>query len=353
MTGNNRLRKNLPARMRQKKTSSGKVYYYYDTCLKPRKWIALGCHYIDAIKKYAEYEKEYCVKDIKARIAAEITFEFVVNRYVREVIPTKGVTTQKGNMAEVANLLDFFNHPPAPLNLIEPVHIRQYLDLRGQVAKTRANREVALFSHIFNKAREWGYTSNENPCKGVKKFTEKGRDVYITDELFWMVYENSERHIQFLLIVAYLIGQRVSDCLKIKVTDIIDGEIWIKQNKSAARLRVEVIGVLKEVITCLLEERALQKPMHDYLFCKDSQPITYEQLRYGMDRAREKAGIDKALFQFRDLRAKAGTDKDEQGGLDAARALLGHKNSSMTSKYVRPRKGKLVQPTKMDVDREM
>ncbi len=50
------------------------------------------------------------------------------------------------------------------------------------------------------------------------------------------------------------------------------------------------------------------------------------------------------LFQFRDLRAKAGTNKDEQGGLDATRALLGHKNASMTSKYVRLGKGKLVQP---------
>jgi len=52
-------------------------------------------------------------------------------------------------------------------------------------------------------------------------------------------------------------------------------------------------------------------------------------------------------FQFRDLRAKAGTDKDEEAGLSAAKDLLGHKNSSMTVHYVRHRKGKLVNPTRM------
>ena len=39
---------------------------------------------------------------------------------------------------------------------IKPYDVREYLDKRGQAAKTRANREKALLSHVFNKAREWG-----------------------------------------------------------------------------------------------------------------------------------------------------------------------------------------------------
>lgn len=34
-------------------------------------------------------------------------------------------------------------------------HVRGYLDKRGLAAKARANREKALLSHMFNKAREW------------------------------------------------------------------------------------------------------------------------------------------------------------------------------------------------------
>lgn len=55
--------------------------------------------------------------------------------------------------------------------------------------------------------------------------------------------------------------------------------------------------------------------------------------------------MEKDQFQFRDLRAKSGTDKDEQFGLEVARQLLGHKTAQMTSHYVRNRKGKLVAPT--------
>ena len=43
----------LPPRMRAKQTSSGKTYFYYDTCAKPRKWLPLGADYLSALKKYA------------------------------------------------------------------------------------------------------------------------------------------------------------------------------------------------------------------------------------------------------------------------------------------------------------
>ena len=37
---------------------------------------------------------------------------------------------------------------------VETGHLREYMNIRGQAAKVRANRETALFSHMFNKARE-------------------------------------------------------------------------------------------------------------------------------------------------------------------------------------------------------
>ena len=56
--------------------------------------------------------------------------------------------------------------------------MRTYLDLHGQTAKVRANRERALLSHIFNQARAWGYTDAPNPCAGIKGHKETGRDRY-------------------------------------------------------------------------------------------------------------------------------------------------------------------------------
>ena len=51
-------------------------------------------------------------------------------------------------------------------------------------------------------------------------------------------------------------------------------------------------------------------------------------------------------FQFRDLRAKAGTDKAESQDIHAAQKQLGHKTIIMTEHYVRERLGDKVEPTK-------
>ena len=57
--------------------------------------------------------------------------------------------------------------------------------------------------------------------------------------------------------------------------------------------------------------------------------------------------MQKDLFQFRDLRAKAGTDKTESAGdIRAAQLQLGHKSLKMTEHYVRERKGDKVGPTR-------
>lgn len=90
------------------------------------------------------------------------------------------------------------------------------------------------------------------------------------------------------------------------------------------------------------------------LVCNDKgERMTDYMLRGAFDRARLAAAAahpcmakDIEAFQFRDLRAKAGTDKEEKDGMDAAQAQLGHSTAAMTAHYVRHRRGKLVKPTK-------
>jgi integrase len=48
--------------------------------------------------------------------------------------------------------------------------------------------------------------------------------------------------------LALLTGQRPADVLKIKRTDIRDGALWVVQNKTGARLGIEVTGELAKLI---------------------------------------------------------------------------------------------------------
>ncbi|MDW8843893.1 tyrosine-type recombinase/integrase [Pseudomonas carnis] len=332
-------------RLRKRLRPGGRVYYYYDAGEKPRREIALGSDYGAAIVEYARLEKS---RAASALVEAVLTFEYVATKYMEEVVPTKSSTTQKDNTRELKQLLIFFNDPPGPLESIEPKHVVQYLRYRSKTAKVRANREKALLSAIWNFARQSGYTSLANPCAGIKGNKETGRDTYVEDEMFAAVYLHADQPLKDALDLFYLTAQRIGDTLKMDERDLLDNQLLIKQGKTSAKRRIEVVGELKMVIDRILERKKGHKIRSTRLVVMDNgQAMTTSMLRGRFDAARMKAGIEKSAFQMRDLRAKAATDKEEStGSIRDARDQLGHTTVGMTEQYIRRRKGLKVLPTK-------
>lgn len=323
---------NLPRGMRARHRGK-RIHYYLDTGGTPRKEIPLGNDYVLAIQKWAEL--------VKSDVPNVITFRYVAEQYEREVIPHKAPRTQKDNKKELAWLLKFFDEGvPIPLSKIEPINVRQYLDWRKD-APVRANREKALFSHIWNFARGAGLTNKPNPCAGIKGYKETGRDIYIEDQIYKAVWDAAEMPLRDAIDLAYLIGQRPADVLKLLPTDIIDGALWVTQNKTKKKLRISIEGELA-VLVKRIQSRETTGPK-----------LINLSFRGAFDRARTAASLAHPelseqiwAFQFRDLRAKAGTDTEEHNGIEAAQNQLGHATSAMTAHYVRHRRGKLVKPTK-------
>lgn len=340
---------NLPPRMRARAKAGGRLWYYYDAGGKPRKEIPLGCEYTEAIRKWAKLESVQPDNILQAT-----TFKDVADRYIRDVLPAKAARTQRDNLVELNFLFEFFNNPPAPLESIKPEHIRKYLDWRGRTARVRANREKALFSHIWNTARAWGITDKPNPCAGIKGFTETGRDIYIEDAVLEAVWQASDVAMRDALDLAYLTGQRPADTLCMRATDIKDGALHIQQGKTSKKLRIEIIGALAALIE-RIEKRKQGYKVHTLaLVCTETgRPLTEGALRSRFEKARSAAAkakpeLSEAIkaFQFRDLRAKAGTDKADSEGMREAQIQLGHNSMKMTEHYVRARRGEKVTPTK-------
>lgn len=302
--------------------------YYHVTTTTPRKWTALGPDRALALLAWAKLEGAEPDPGVR-------TFGMVAARYAREVIPTKAPRTQQDNHKELANLCAVFDR--VLIDAIKPHHVRSYLDERGKTAKARANRERALLSHLFNRAREWGYTDAPNPCQGIKGFTEKGRDRYVTDGEYRAVWEAADQTLRDAMDLALLTGQRPADVLKIKRDDLRDGALWVVQNKTGAKRAIGLTGELAALV-----ERINARPrerLSAWLVQDDcGQPLGTFALRSRFDKARKLAQVD---FQFRDLRAKAATDT---GDLAHSQALLGHQTRQMTEHYVKRRIGERVNP---------
>ena len=314
--------KNLPPRMHRRRNA-----FYYVT---RGKWIPLGSDLTVAKRKWAELESKPVPLELN-------TVASVILRYRNEVLPLKAPRTQKDNDKELRLLEEVFGH--MSIDTIEPRDVRAYLDFRKK-SPVRANREKALLSHVFNKAREWGYTDKANPCSGVRGYHEDGRDRYVEDVEYRAAWEKADQLTRDAMDLAYLTGQRPADVLKLKRSDIRDGALWVTQGKTGKKLPIAIIGALADTIEQLLNRKYKVTSLH-LLQNDKGDPLSYNSLRFRFEAARKAADVN---FQFRDLRAKAASDIQNS---ERAKKLLGHASQKMTEHYIRSRVGELVEPVRI------
>jgi integrase len=327
-------------RFRARKQKSGTVCYYYDHGGKPRREEPLGSDYGLAIKRWAELEHESTIP-----APAVLMFRWVAQQYMAEIAPNKAARTFADNQKEVVNLIAFFDDPPAPLEAIKPVNVRQYLTWR-KAAPVRANREKALLSHIWNFARDKGYTALPNPCAGIKGFKEKGRDAYVEDDQFEAIWQQADVCLRDAMDLAYLTGQRPADVLRLSEMDARDGALHVQQGKTGAKVRIAIEGQLSDVLDRIRERKRGFKVHSTRLVVNEyGRPIGVNAMSRRWAKACTAAKIEG--LQFRDLRAKAGTDKTESSGdVRQAQKQLGHASVVMTEHYVRNRRGQKSTPTR-------
>jgi len=335
--------KDLPPRMlrRTKTLASGKVWvgYYYNgrDADGSRKEIPLGSDLAEAKKKWAELEGKPAARNEKL-------MAYIFDRYEREIVPMKAISTQRHNLQMLKQLRSSFGS--APLDAIMPRHVAQYRDNRKS---KDVNNEIAILSHAFNMAREWGYTDRENPTKGVRKVKMHPRDYYVEKPVWDSVYACACEELKDAMDLAYLTGQRPGDILKMTFHDIKDGALEVKQNKTGKKLRILFDGTeLGSVITRIMQRPAKVKSLY-LVQTGNGKPLNVPTLQVRFSKARKEAAennrelADKIMqFQFRDIRPMAASDISD---LESASNLLGHTKQEMTRRVYR-RVGQPVKPTR-------
>jgi site-specific recombinase XerC len=129
-------------------------------------------------------------------------------------------------------------------------------------------------------------------------------------------------------------------------TDVREGWLHVAQGKTSKRLRIKVVG---ELATVLERIRARKRGHRIYatalIVSSTGRPVGLRSLQARWAAARTAAGLPKGI-QYRDLRAKAGTDKAATHGNTAAQRQLGHAHAATTEIYIRDRLADEVTPTR-------
>lgn len=294
-------------------------------------WIKLGVDKQEALKRYAE---------IMGNLSQESGMSKLLNRYEADVIPAKAPRTQKDNLKELKQLRSVFGemHPSE----ITTMHCQQYLDLRGKSSKTQANHEIALLSHIFRKAMQWGIV-DRNPVKGVEKHKIKARDRYVEDweldEFLSVATAFIKAWVEFKMIT----GLRQGDILALPLNSLREDGIAVKTSKTGRRGIIPWVPELRKAVDAL---KACNTKQGLTLVCdRSGKPLNDSAFQNRWGTCMRKALAETELterFTEHDLRARHATIVDDEGG-NATDNLL-HDDSRTTKTYLRSRKSTTITP---------
>lgn len=278
------------------------------------------------------------------------TIGALLDRYNRDVIPTKAKKTQVDNKKQLIRIRMTFG--TWLLSDIQPSDIYQYMDKR--TAKVAGKREIALLSHAYTKAVEWGYL-NRHPFKGeVRLRGEKPRTRYVDDAeiiecltLRAVRKRGSVRSIQSYIRLKLLTGLRRGDLLRLRSDDCREDGIHVRTNKSGKSIVYEWSPELRGAVEGARSARPVD--ISPLLFCTkhgkcyvDDSGIASgwdSMWQRFMERVLKETKVSER-FTEHDLRAKAASDA---GSLEHARALLAHADSRLTERVYR-RKPERVKP---------
>lgn len=309
-----------------RRTRDGRTLYYYQH---PNGYQEpLGANLKAAIDKWSEYQGKPHVPNGFSAVAD--AFE---KGYFREI----AIKTQREYRLGLARLKKVFND--AELAAILPVHVGKLME-QLQDTPVQANRLKALLSTMWNWGRSRGYTSAPNPCAGIYGYSEKRRGIIITPSMFAAVYEEADQILRDWMELDLLIGQRVTDVLKVRRTDVISTsdkrKLALKATKTDAAGEMDITGDLERLMEDLHQRP--RKATGPYLIQTDEgQRVTYAMLRNRFDAAREaakekaeKAGEKWLDWQMRDMRK---TSLNQAATLEEARRRGLHKDPRTTARH--------------------
>lgn len=296
----------------------GRAYWYSGT--KP--WTNLGRDIGKAFQRYNELEQAIVTRGVTTFL--ELSTQYLV-RGTQDLAPR----TRRDYLRYIERLNKAFGH--MPLEDIEPGDIEEYHSARGAKAKVQANREKACFSLVWNWARRKRLTSLANPCLGVRRHREVGRQVLVDDATYFRVWAAADWDVRDALDLALLTGQRPADVLKMDWSQVHGNELWITAGKTGEKVRIEIAGELWTVLADIAWRRGSTGRL---------VPLTAAAFDNRFEHDRRAVGVALDSFQFRDLRAKAATEAADQHGHEEAQALLAHTTPKTTAVYIRRKAGR-------------
>lgn len=255
------------------------------------------------------------------------TVAAILDRYERECLSALAPRTAKDYRRHLGHLRARFG----PLNAAElkPRDFGPFLDVRK--GKIQRVRQLAVLSSAFTQAVSFWYVLERNVLRDVKRPKNPPRDRLVTKEEFARCKAMAPLRVGLAMELALLTGQRQSDVLGFRWSDIQGMDLFLQQSKTGKRLAIGITPQLEAVLDRCWKLNGTASPY--VLPTRTGAPYTSEGFRASWQRTINRyCRLGHERFQFRDIRAMAATMCPTP---EDARRLLGHTTIAMTMRVYR------------------
>lgn len=331
------------ANIRTRTDKDGKPYYTAQVRLKGYPPQTATFKRLTDAKKWVQ-DTESAIREgrhFKTAEAKKHTFGDMVDRYIRDVLPTKPkqAPAQRPQLERwKAELGSYALADVTPAMIVE---VRDKLlketTPRGDIrSNATVVRYMAALSHAYTIAiNEWQWIQ-DSPIAKVKKPTEpRGRVRFLDDmereRLLQECQASTNKWLYMAVILALATGMRKSELMNLCWQDVNlkEGYLILHQTKNGERRRVPLSGHGLE----LLKEHAKVKRLNtDLLFPGKVRDDAFIDLRTAFENAVDRAEIED--FKWHDLRHTFASYLAMNGASLAELAnALGHKTLAMVMRY--------------------
>lgn len=273
-------------------------------------------------------------RHFKTAEAKKHTLADLVDRYVKDVLPTK-----PKQIKDQGHQLGWWKERLGS-RLLSDITTALIVECRDSLGESRSNatvvRYMAALSHAFTIAvNEWQWLE-DSPMRKVKKPKEsRGRVRFLDNDertkLLTACKESSNHWLYTCVILALSSGMRQSELMGLKWSDINlkEGFLILHETKNGDRRRVPLSGLALSLLQDHEKAKRLDSPL---LFPSNKDIQKPIDLRKPWETALKQAGIND--FHWHDLRHCTASYLAMNGASLAEIAeVLGHKTLQMVKRY--------------------
>lgn len=238
-------------------------------------------------------------------------------------------------------------------NYLAPLHNKRLSDITkldilalqkevtNRVSERASNKAITLLRAIFNRAIDWDLWDKKNPTQGIKKYHEKARERYLTEQeevaFFDALDEVDNPTMRTFFYMLFYTGARRGELMSMKWSDICTENgitFWrAEQSKTGNTKTTPLIGEAIKIIKELKEYNSMLGYDGDYVFYSETSEYKYLQSpQKTWERLCKKTEIEN--LRMHDIRHTGATWLSSNGASFAIiRDYLGHTNTSVTGRY--------------------